>query len=497
MERDCCDVAVVGGGINGCGIARDAAGRGLSVLLVEQNDLASGTSSSSTKLIHGGLRYLEHGAFRLVRESLLERETLMRVAPHLVRPMRFVLPHTGTRPEWFLRLGLFVYDAMAGGALPRCETIDLKNEPAAKALVETGYARAFEYSDCWADDMRLVLENAKDAARLGADIVTRTRCEKAHAENGEWILDLRAAGGEVKQTRARCLINAAGPWADIFLRAAGCEQSAPKLRLVQGSHLVVPRLFDGGKALVLPNADGRIVFAIPFEEKHTLIGTTDRDIKGKPEDARVDDGEKEYLLNAARRFFGSAAGESEIVWSFCGVRPLFDDGKTSAQKASRDYVLRLQTESGAPLLNVFGGKLTTYRQLAQQAVSRLPLQGATQNKNWTAQKPLPGGELPEGGVKEVARRLCEANAQMQQTHADRLARTYGACAQLIFKPGEDWGKHFGADLYAREVDYLMREEWAQTAEDILRRRTFLGLSFSPAAAAGLDDYMNARRSTLQ
>lgn len=498
MHRGCCDIAVVGGGINGCGIARDAAGRGLSVVLVEQNDLASGTSSASTKLIHGGLRYLEHGAFRLVRESLSERETLMRIAPHLVRPARFILPHTGARSEWFVRLGLFIYDTMAGGALPRCETINLKDTPEGAAIVEANNGRALEYSDCWADDMRLVLENAKDAARLGATILTRTKCKSARAENGEWIVNLRAANGDITDMRARCLINAAGPWANIFLRDAGLANAAPKLRLVQGSHLVMPRLFEGGKALVLPNTDGRIIFAIPFEHQYTLIGTTDRDIEGAPEDAVVDDKEKEYLLTAVRRFLGEDAGDSDIVASFCGVRPLVDDGATSAQKASRDYVLRLDNANGAPLLNVFGGKLTTYRKLAQQAVSRLPLKGAAENKNWTAQKPLPGGDIPEGGAGAIEYRLRDANPQMQKTHANRLAQTYGASAEFIFcNNGEsenDWGRRFGADLYAREVDYLMQEEWAQTAEDVLRRRTFLGLSFPAAAAAELDDYMNARRA---
>lgn len=497
MNGACYDAAIVGGGINGCGIARDAAGRGLSVLLLEQNDLASGTSSASTKLIHGGLRYLEHGAFRLVRESLREREILMHIAPHLVRPMRFVLPHTGgLRPAWLMRFGLFLYDCM-GGKLPRSRTINLKHAPDGEPLSDIARGRGFEYYDCWTDDARLVVANAKDAARRGAHILTRARCERARGDSSGWRLIVRKDGNETT-LRAKCLINAAGPWAGHFLRGAANRRPA-KLRLVQGSHLVLPKLCESDCGYVLSNRDRRIIFALPYANDFTLVGTTDRDFDGMPEDARVDSGEENYLLSAVRRFFRRPVSAADVVRKFCGVRPLYEDGEKSAQKASRDYALRLEYVNRAPLLNVFGGKLTTYRRLAQKAVDKLRQAGALHcgGEDWTAQQKLPGGDLPPGGAEEIARNLQGDIPQMRETDIRRLACSYGADALQIFSPlrtaNGGGNEHFGGGLYASEVDYLMREEWARTAEDVLWRRSCLGLSFPVAAVRALDGYMRERR----
>ena len=530
------DVAIIGGGINGCGIARDAAGRGLSVLLLEQNDLASGTSSASTKLIHGGLRYLEHGAFRLVRESLQERDTLMRIAPHLIRPLRFVMPAVGKRPAWLLQLGLLIYDRL-GGSLPRSRSVDLTNGADGEPLTDFARGRGFEYYDCWADDARLVVANAKDAARRGAHIVTRAKCEQASADACGWRLKVRvgndqedgaASAADQTDYSARCLINAAGPWAGHFLRAASLPDTV-KLRLVQGSHLIVPKLFEGECAYVLPNADQRIIFAIPYAHDYTLIGTTDRDFQGAPEEAQVDQQETDYLLSAVHKFFRRPVNEDDIAGKFCGIRPLSESGAVAAQKASRDYLLRLQYVDRSPLLNVFGGKLTTYRQLAQKAIGKLQKAGELKGGgDWTSQHALPGGDLPSGGATTLTQNLHRCAPHMPASQIDRLAQNYGAEVETIFydsdaasdKAKHDanelqsdavdnsqtetddsnkqsnkfngefaWGQHFGGGLYAREVDYLMREEWARTAEDILWRRTRLGLTFPAAAVDTLDDYM--------
>ena len=514
MSGESFDLAVVGGGINGCGIARDAAGRGLATLLIERGDLACGTSSASSKLAHGGLRYLEHGALRLVRESLREREILLRIAPHLVRPLRFVLPQVaGMRPAWLMRMGLFLYDHLDFGAgaksLPPSRGLDLRTDPAGEPLRGLGadLRGGFAYSDCWADDARLTIANAVDAARSGAAIRTRVECEKATPAADGWNLTLRAADGEKQFARARCLVNAAGPWAGVFLRAALARAPAAPLRLVQGSHIVLPRLYAGAHAYILQNFDRRAVFAIPFADDFTLIGATDRDISGDPAAARASDDEVEYLLTSARRFFGAVSGD--IAHRFCGVRALVADDKIKAQDASRDYALDFARIDGAPLLNVFGGKLTTFRKLAENALAKLRQNAPELDiapRAWTAAAPLPGGDLPRGGIAAVTRDLLTANPAMRPSHATRLARAYGSeCKRFLIAPATaaaaaseksllpGWGECFGGDLFAREVDYLIESEWAQTAEDILWRRGYFGLVFSPAQTARLESHLRARR----
>ncbi|PWC31547.1 glycerol-3-phosphate dehydrogenase, partial [Azospirillum sp. TSO22-1] len=361
---------MIGGGINGCGIARDAAGRGASVFLCEQGDLASATSSASTKLIHGGLRYLEYYEFRLVREALKEREVLWRMAPHIIRPLRFVLPHlAGLRPAWFLRLGLFLYDHLGGRErLPGTRTLDLRTDEAGQPL-KPGLKRAFEYSDCWVEDARLVVLNAQDAARLGATIRTRTRCVEAARRDGLWQVTVEDVRTGVRSTiRAKVLVNAAGPWVAEVLEQCLRTEVGHRIRLVQGSHIVVPRLFAHERCYIFQNADGRIVFAIPYERDFTLIGTTDQDYQGDPAGVHATEAEITYLCAAAGEYFATPIRPEDVVWSYSGVRPLFDDGASAAQAATRDYVLALDApEGGAPLLSVFGGKITTYRKLAEAA----------------------------------------------------------------------------------------------------------------------------------
>ena len=489
--RETYDIVVIGGGINGCGIARDAAGRGLSVLLAEQNDLASGTSSASTKLIHGGLRYLERYAFRLVRESLKEREVLRRLAPHLVRPMRFILPHVATmRPTWLIRCGLFLYDHLAAGTLLPTQKIDLTTETTGIPLKKSPnkLTVGFEYSDCWADDARLVIVNAQDAARRGGLILPRTRCVTAIVKGAGWEITLQR-GNDRFPIGARCLINATGPWANQFLQKIEHPVRQP-LRLVQGSHLVSKKLYDGEHAYLLQNDDGRVVFTVPYENDWTLIGTTDRDYNGDPAAASVSAEEQDYLQNTVRRFFGETA---QVVHRFCGVRALVDDGNVIAQKANRDYLLDLDTHRDAPILNIYGGKLTTYRRLAEAAMQKLCGKGKVfadaPSGDWSATSPLPGGDLPTNGVLGLASALTTADSRLTPTHAIRLARAYGTIAASLPPPG-DW-HCLGADLYDWEVGYLMQKEWAETAADVLWRRSTLGLRFDATATARLEQYMKA------
>lgn len=490
------DLAIVGGGINGCGIARDAAGRGLSTLLVEQSDLASATSSASSKMIHGGLRYLEHYAFRLVRESLQEREILMNLAPHIVSPLRLVIPHVGRmRPTWMIRLGLSLYDYLAGSTrrtLPRSRKISLKDSPLGAPLKGIDAAIGFEYYDCWVDDARLVILNARDAAQRGAEIRTRTRCVHAAAKDGWWHLQLTNTPSEV---RAKCLINATGPWAAAFLQQISVPKvSRPSLRLVQGSHIIVPALYEGEHAYLLQNDDGRVIFAIPYEKKFTMIGTTDRDFHGDPKDAFVSDEETEYLQNAIERYFGVIP--SEIISRFCGVRPLVAGEGLAAQKANRDYLIELESVCNAPLLNIYGGKLTTYRRLAENALNKIASTKIfpSMKSAWSATSPLPGGDLPETGISGIARTLTENNSRITPAHAERLARAYGSMATDIPPPETVTNKwrNFGADLFSWEVDYLMREEWAVEADDVLWRRSSLGMCFSPQQREDLADYMQEK-----
>jgi len=478
------DVFVIGGGVNGCGIARDAAGRGYQVFLAEMNDLASGTSSKATKLIHGGLRYLEYYEFRLVREALKEREVLWRMAPHIIWPLRFVLPCTpGLRQPWLLRLGLFLYDHIGGRhLLPGTKTLDMKGDPAARPLKPV-FSRAFEYSDCWVNDARLVVLNARDAADHGSVIRTRTRVTGAERREGVWRITLSnehphgAPAEEVVE--ARLLVNASGPWVDEVLRNAVGRNTAHNVRLVEGGHIVVRRKYDDPRAYLFQNRDGRIVFAIPYERDFTLIGTTDRDYEGDPSDVAIADEEIDYLCGAASEYFAEPVRREDIVSTYAGVRPLFDDHASKAQEATRDYVLKADGGEGkAPILNIFGGKLTTYRRLAEHALEEIGRLIGEKGAAWTADAPLPGGEFAATAFADELRRLRDDYPFLSPRHAERLFRLYGRTASTILGKAtshDDLGRLFGHDLYEAELRHLVAREWAITAEDVLWRRTKLGL----------------------
>jgi len=482
------DLAVIGGGINGAGIARDAAGRGAKVLLLEAGDLAQGTSSASTKLIHGGLRYLEHYEFSLVRESLKEREALWAIAPHIIHPMRFVLPYVeGLRPRWLLRLGLFLYDHIGGRKkLPATRSVDLRNHPAGAPL-KSGFGAAFEYSDGWVDDARLVLLNAMDAAEKGALVRTRTRVEGASRDTQGWLI--RTTSGTY---RAHSLVNAAGP---NVLGVEGSLGEAPDygMRLVRGSHIVVPKLFGHPYAYFFQLPDGRIFFAIPYQRDFTLIGTTDRDqAPGDPIQASEE--EIAYLCEGASRYFAKAVTPADVVWTYSGVRPLIDDGSGKPEAATRGYRLELsEPGEGAPLLSVYGGKITTYRHLAEEAVdlltARLP---ALSGKPWTTKSPLPGGDFPAEGLEALKAGLAADYSFLGEADVDRIARAFGTRARAWLGEAQGWqalGKLFGAGLTQAEVDYLRAEEWAVSAEDVLWRRTKLGLRLSESEKAALEAYL--------
>ena len=485
------DIAVIGGGINGCGIARDAAGRGLSVLLAEKDDLAGATSSSSTKLIHGGLRYLEHYEFSLVREALQEREVLLGMAPHIIWPMRFVLPHhSGLRPAWLIRLGLFLYDHIGGRRrLPASTSLKLAQRPEGAPL-QSQYRRAFEYSDCWVDDARLVVLNAVDAAARGADVRVRTEMMSAERTGGHWRLVLRnSITGEEGTVEARRLVNAAGPWvADVLTHRVRSNQEA-SIRLVRGSHIVVPRMFDHDKAYIFQNTDQRVVFAIPYEDDYTLIGTTDVDVGEDPEAAQISDAEVDYLCTAVNDYFAEPIAMSDVVWAYSGIRPLFDDGEASAQETTRDYVLELDGARGeAPLLNIYGGKITTYRRLAEEAVDMIAKDLVAGPEGWTEGAVLPGGDFANEGSADLIRQLLDKCPALTPEIAARLIRTYGTKAAGFLggtTKEADLGRHFGAGLYEREVRHLVENEWARSVEDVVWRRTKLGLRLNPDQLEGL------------
>ncbi len=502
-EAEPYDVFVIGGGINGCGIARDAAGRGYSVMLAEMNDLASGTSSGSTKLIHGGLRYLEQYDFALVREALMEREVLWAMAPHIIWPLRLVLPHhRGLRPAWLLRLGLFLYDHIGGRRrLPATRVLDLRKDPAGAPL-KPEFLKAFEFSDCWVNDSRLVVLNARSAADLGAGV--RTRCKVVRAERGAdaWSITLQEENRGVQvAVAARLLVNSSGPWVDKVLSGAIGQNDADNIRLVQGSHIVIKRKFEHDRAYFFQNSDGRIFFAIPYEEDFTLIGTTDRDYEGDPADVAISDEEVSYLCKGASAYFREPVTADDIVWTYSGVRPLFDDGATKAQEATRDYVLRKDTRSGkAPMVNIFGGKITTYRKLAEEVVDTIGSLIAKPKPAWTAGAKLPGGEFQTDGFDAQVRTLEADYPFLQPGHARRLVRLYGTRARAILghaKNLQALGRHFGADLYDAEIVYLIRNEWAQTADDVLWRRTKRGLVLSVRETKALEAYMRDYIETLR
>ncbi len=503
------DLFIIGGGVNGCGIARDAAGRGLSVTLAEQGDLAQATSSASTKLFHGGLRYLEYLEIRLVREALHEREVLLRAMPHISWPMRFVLPLSpdmrfdsdtpvsrltarllpwlkGRRPAWMIRAGLALYDALGGRKiLPATRAVDLRRDPAGAAL-KPAFRRAYEYSDCWVDDARLVVLNARDAAARGAHIQTGCTVLEAHRENDLWRI---VTSGGIHYARA--LVNAAGPWVGAVIRDTIHVPSTEGVRLVRGSHIVTRRLFDHDRAYFFQGRDGRICFAIPYEGDFTLIGTTDADHHGPPGEAHCTEEEADYLCAFVSEYFARPVTRADVVWSYSGVRPLYDDGASSATAATRDYVLRLDAR-GAPLLNIFGGKITTYRRLAEAALARLAPYFPDMGGDWTAGVALPGGAFAVDGVDALCAELRRDYSFLTAPWAARLVRAYGTDARLVLggaRTAADLGRDFGATLTEAELRWLRAREWAVTVTDVIWRRSKLGLRLSPAEVNEIARFM--------
>jgi glycerol-3-phosphate dehydrogenase len=490
---DIYDIAVIGGGVNGAGVARDAAGRGARVALIERGDLAHGTSSKSTKLIHGGLRYLEHYEFALVREALVERERLWAIAPHIIWPMRFVLPHIrGLRPRWLLRLGLFLYDHIGGRKrLPPARSIRLHNHVAGGPLLPD-LVHAFEYSDGWVDDARLVVLNARDAANHGATVLTRHAVTGLSRQNGAWQIVLES-DGQMRTITARAIVNAAGPSVVRLLDAAQ-EPSEHKVRLVRGSHIVVRKMFDHDYAYFFQLPDGRIFFAIPYERDFTLIGTTDQDHDGGADKVEASDAEVAYLCEGVNRYFRKHISPDDVVWRYSGVRPLLEDGSNRPEAATRGYRFELSGDTGeAPLLSIFGGKITTYRHLAEEAVDRLaPLIPALSGPAWTGNRPLPGGDFPMEGARQLQAKLIRDYPFLATETVDRIIKAYGTLAWDWLGKAHtagDLGRDFGHGLTAAEVDFLVKREWAVTAEDILWRRSKLGLHFSPEQHSALTSYL--------
>ena len=487
------DLAIIGGGINGAGIARDAAGRGLRVLLVEQNDLASGTSSASSKLIHGGLRYLEHRAFRLVREALAEREVLLRLAPHLVRPMRFVLPaYPGPRSALLLRMGLFLYDHLGGKKiLPSTRTLDLTHHAIGYPLSRR-YRFGFEYSDCSVDDSRLVVLNAVDAAERGAAIRTRARCIRAERSD-VWRLIVTDHGRREVVT-ARVLVNASGPWVGFVAENILRTREPSRLRLVKGSHIVVPRMFPHDRGYILQSSDRRVVFVLPFERDFTLIGTTDQDFAGDPAAAAPSGKEITYLCNSVNNYFRHDVGVGDVKWAFAGVRSLYDDGSRKPEDVTRDYHLTLDEGfREAPVLTVYGGKITTYRRLAEAVMKRLG-HFFHSRPAWTGRVPLPGGDFAWDALDAQVAKAQQTWPFLEQDHARRLVQAYGTRIERVLGAAnsvEDLGLSFGADLSEAEVRYLMQHEWAESADDVLWRRSKLGLLFSDRQKETLGRFMAA------
>ncbi|MGB5558687.1 MAG: glycerol-3-phosphate dehydrogenase [Paracoccaceae bacterium] len=510
------DVFIIGGGINGCGIARDAAGRGLRVALAEMNDLGSATSSASTKLFHGGLRYLEYFEIRLVREALAEREVLLRAMPHISWPMRFVLPYhcdmrfqsetpashilglvmpwlKGRRPAWLIRLGLFLYDHLGGRKiLPGTRALDLRNDPAGAPL-QSRFEMAFEYSDCWVEDSRLVLLNARDAEARGAQIMVRTEVTRAERSGDHWQITLAAKDGGASQTvRARMLVNAAGPWVGDVIRNTAQTRATEGARLVRGSHIVTKRLYDHDKCYFFQGEDGRIIFAIPYETDFTLIGTTDQDHSDPSVKPVCTEAEQDYLCAFASKYFRQPVTRADIVWTYSGVRALYDDGASSATATTREYVLKLDQTGGAPILNVFGGKITTYRKLAEAALAKMAPYFPRMPGKWTAGVAMPGGDFAVGDVGALIAGLKQDYAFLTDYWARRLIRAYGTEARKILgdaQAARDLGEDFGATITAKELDWAIANEWVRTADDFLWRRTRLGLRISPEQAARIDAYV--------
>ncbi|ENN85632.1 glycerol-3-phosphate dehydrogenase [Rhizobium freirei PRF 81] len=495
-EPEIFDLFVIGGGINGAGIARDAAGRGLSVMMCEKGDLAEGTSSRSGKLVHGGLRYLEYYEFRLVREALIEREVLLNSASHIIWPMRFVLPHSPTdRPAWLVRLGLFLYDHLGGRKkLPGTRSLDLHRDPEGAPILDQ-YSKGFEYSDCWVDDARLVVLNALDAAAKGARILTRTACIGARRDQGVWTVQMRdQRSGEVRTVRAKALVNASGPWVnDIIHRVAG-SNSSRSVRLVKGSHIIVPKFWNGQQAYLVQNHDKRVIFINPYEGDKALIGTTDIPYEGRPEEVKADEKEIDYLIAAVNRYFKEKLRRSDVLESFSGVRPLFDDGKGNPSAVTRDYVFDLDETGGAPLLNVFGGKITTFRKLSEHAMQKLARFFPKMGGDWTRSATLPGGDIPNADYVAFTDTLRTAYPWMPRTLINHYGHLYGARTKMIVGSApslEGLGRHFGGNLYEAEARYLAASEWAQEAEDVLMRRTKEGLRMTAEEKAAFSAWFDA------
>jgi len=494
------DLLVVGGGINGAGIAADAAGRGLSVLLCEKGDLAGATSSASSKLVHGGLRYLEHFEFGLVRKALAEREVLLAKAPHIIHPLRFVLPHMNTvRPAWMIRIGLFLYDHLARHPrLPNSHGVNLREDPTGAPL-QAALSKGFVYSDCWVDDARLVVCNAMAAAERGADIRTRTELVEARRHGGLWQARLHDhADGSTITVAARALVNAAGPWVESLLHGPLALQDTEGVRLVKGSHIVAPRLFEGAHAYILQHTDRRVVFVMPFEGDFSLIGTTDVVLSGAPEEAAIEAAETAYLCQVVNSYFKASVQPSDVVWSYTGVRPLFDDEAEDPSAVTRDYVLDLDVREGtAPLLSVFGGKITTYRQLAEEALAELKPYFPSMGTAWTEGTPLPGGDIENEDLQAFAEYLTASYPNLDPAMLAGMARRHGSLVTAIVGEARQqlvMGQDFGAGLTAREVDYMITHEWARTADDILWRRSKAGIHMSAEQRAAVAAYIETVRA---
>lgn len=488
------DLFVIGGGINGAGMARDAAGRGLSVVMAEKDDLAQGTSSRSGKLVHGGLRYLEYYEFRLVREALIEREVLLNAAPHIIWPMRFVLPHSPQdRPAWLVRLGLFLYDHLGGRRkLPGTRTLDLRRDPEGAPLLDQ-YTKGFEYSDCWVDDARLVVLNALGAAEKGATILTRSPVTSARREDGGWTVTVKTPDGP-RTFRARCIVNCAGPWVSQVITNVAGSNSSRGVRLVKGSHIIVPKWWAGANAYLVQNHDKRVIFINPYEGDMALIGTTDIPYDGRAEEVQADETEIDYLLVAVNRYFKQKLRRSDVMHHFSGVRPLFDDGKGNPSAVTRDYVFDLDETGGAPLLNVFGGKITTYRELAERGMARLRGIFPQMGPDWTHGAPLPGGEIPGADYESFVESLRAAYPWMPRALVNHYGRLYGARTRDVVGAATalaGLGRHFGGQLYEAEARYLVAREWAQTAEDVLWRRTKHRLHLTAAEQQAFADWFAA------
>jgi glycerol-3-phosphate dehydrogenase len=496
------DLVIIGGGINGAGIARDASGRGLKVMLCEKDDLAQHTSSASTKLIHGGLRYLEHYDFMLVRHALQEREVLLNAAPHIIWPLRFILPHhTELRPRWLIRVGLFLYDHIGGRKkLPASHSVNLKTHVAGSAL-KAELTHGFEYSDCWVQDARLVVLNAMDAAARGCDVRVRTEVTDLVREQGHWTVHLCDNNSqEVSSVTARAVVNASGPWVVKTLTLDEEHDSRYSTRLVKGSHIVVPKLFDHPYTYIFQNADNRIIFAVPYEQHYTLLGTTDMEVDDEPGAVTIDPSEIEYICSAASEYFATAVKPGDVVWSYSGVRPLYDDDSSNASKVTRDYKLDLDNRNEAPVLSVYGGKITTYRKLSDDAMKLLSEHLSVTSEDWTRHQPLPGGDMPDANFDRYFDEVKTQYPWIDDAVLMDYVRNYGTCVHTLLDGSTEpshLGQSFGPQLYQVEVDYLVRHEWAQSVDDIVWRRTKKGLSMSADDLDRLREYLGsmAERAT--